>query len=442
MSVSFYDVASCGSRMGKPFPAADLIMMLRIINEVKEYGPFAKIETNIEEDDPRNRTITLTKTSGLGVLTDNIVWAFKTLSKKGDLAYELVNVMLSTLLEYSPKEEFLKMQAPKAKMRILSPPPKMTEEEWLILKTAPTEEKILSNLNLNNLIPGGWTGAKIIREKMVAQTRIHYDDQKTVITYSFYANPINANKTPHLYKVGLAGLKTSQALDACSILAGRAANDLCVKEILLITEEDHEKYPSIYPRVVIIPTSETPLAQFIEGLHLLLTEEEFELILDKDTCLHQPRGWTSVGIARNYIGRSKFEEEVGLCAFSISAEEGSWGPSLSFFWDAHPFAKEWRVRRDKPHLEELLVARWDLDSYRVDYGFFESISQRIILHPIALWAILGNDRPPGPKQLGIRVRTEDVEKWEVKTTLRYPDYVNVLARYSFLKDGLIDVSYY
>jgi hypothetical protein len=429
--------------MGKPFPAADLIMMLRIINEVKEYGLFAKIETKVEEDDPRNRTITLIKTSGLGVLTNNLIWAFKTLTKKGDLVYDLVSVMLSTLMEYSPKEELLKLQPPKAKKRILSPPPKMTEEEWIKFQIAPKEEKDLQNININNLIPGGWTGAKMIRENMAAaQTRVNYDQDSITITYSFYANPINATKSPHLYRVGLAGLKTHQALDACTILVGRAAKDLCVKEILLITEEDHEKYPSIYPRVIIIPTSETPLAQFIEGLHLLLTEEEFELILDKDTCLHQPHGWTSVGIARNYIGRTKFDEKVGLCAFSISAEEGSWGPSLSFFWDAHPFAKDWRVKQDRGHLEELLVARWDQDGYRVDYGFFESISQRIILHPIALWAILGNDRPQGPKQLGIKVQKENVEKWEVKTTIRYPDYVNILARYGFLKNGLIDVSYY
>jgi hypothetical protein len=193
---------------------------------------------------------------------------------------------------------------------------------------------------------------------------------------------------------------------------------------------------------------------FIESLHLILEEEQFEKILDSETCVHQPPGWSSMGMARNFIFDDKFKESVDLCVFSISVnlrvvdpDVQLWGPNGSFFWDAHPFTKKWKAFKedaDTSHLAELLVARWDpsKDEYVVDYGFYQTREKKTILHPYALKIIMnGQPLPKGPTRLGWAIYQEDVEAWAIKDTKDEDDYLDLLARYGFLENSLVKVEY-
>jgi hypothetical protein len=149
------------------------------------------------------------------------------------------------------------------------------------------------------------------------------------VSYRRFINPYNVEEPPGLYRIGLAGVKTPEALMLCTLLAARIAKDLLVKETLVMSEASHEEYPSIYPRVIIKVMDRTPLVQFIESLHLLLTEEQFESILSAETCMNQPEGWCSVGHVRSFVSGINFKGSVDNCVFSISAEDRlpAWGPT-------------------------------------------------------------------------------------------------------------------
>ncbi len=114
--VSLYEIGTCGSRLKRSFPAADLITILRIINLKKEDGPFHSILTRLDSDeDPRNRSIIFGQMKGKGVLSKDMIWAFDVLMKSSNPAYELPKMMLKKLNAFEPEGQmkFAEEEPPK-----------------------------------------------------------------------------------------------------------------------------------------------------------------------------------------------------------------------------------------------------------------------------------------------------------------------------------------
>ncbi len=191
------------------------------------------------------------------------------------------------------------------------------------------------------------------------------------------------------------------------------------------------------------------MVQFIESLHLILTEDQFELILSQETCVNQPEGWSSVGLARAFVSGNKFDGTVDNCVFSISAEDRVWGPNGSLGWDSHPFTKGFKASSEDEHSKhsfELLVARFDqsLDEWVADYGFFETDTEKYVLHPIALKFMFADHPLPKERTRAIfkNIRKSDVHEWMVRKTKQTRAYLDVLCRYGILKNSLLTVEYY
>jgi hypothetical protein len=124
------------------------------------------------------------------------------------------------------------------------------------------------------------------------------------------------------------------------------------------------------------------------------------------------------------------------------------GTNGALDYNAHPFSKGFKIttrEENTPRNYELLVARFDpaRDEWVADYGFYETETEKYVLHPIAIKFLFGGRTLPKEPTRAIftGLRRGDVMGWNVRKTKQFKVYMDVLATYGFLKDWLLEVEY-
>jgi hypothetical protein len=263
------------------------------------------------------------------------------------------------------------------------------------------------------------------------------------------------------YKIGLTCRTGTNSILIATLFAARATSDPLTEEVMVMSEKEHLKSPLIYPRVILIPKiiENFPIQQYIESLHLLMKDADFEQILDTSLCWDQPEGWATMAMIMG-----PHENAFSECVFSLSCFAGVWGPNNSFPWEQHPFSKlkEKIVMksRNKARLEkefedilpqrlgELLIARLDHSrkGYVLDYGFFTANFgiNKMVLHPLALKLL--KELPKEPIEGVIHIKETDeiqsIKNFIIKETFFIDDYYDMLYRYGLLENSTYHVKYH
>lgn len=153
----------------------------------------------------------------------------------------------------------------------------------------------------------------------------NYTTKPVKITYAVHMNLANAGKPVSVYRIGMSCSRKKDVhpvdpYNLAALFAARVTTDPMVSSVLFMNKKDHEEVFIQYPRVIIRVLAVAPLQPFIESLHLVMKDEEFDIILDPTVCHDTPRGWANIGEMYKWAaGGNDFEASPENCVFSISS---------------------------------------------------------------------------------------------------------------------------
>lgn len=440
---SVQSVARCCTDLKISLPATDVITIVRIIWARSIEGPFSDAMIGLFDSkslkDPRELEVILVPSS------------------RANTNGKLLTKQLEEALEKLISVEVSKKKDPRYLL------PKFQIDE--LIRSSPNFGKTIREPVTQTLFEVPSFGSVKDAKKFFLEGKCKSDFEINELSYLCSGS----RDIYGLYRVGLSGKRTERAWDLMVLFAARCSSDPCIAKVNILPLEKHLILDPSIPRVIIELLPAVPLGCFIESLHLLLSEKEFEEILDGQVCIDQPEGWATVSMCRTYP-QGGLPKESDECIFSISASSDklNWGPNGAFSgvltlgdtattW-SNPFYNPWFQLSEGDKVEcGLIIARPipGQSSFYLDYGWVPEGpdvpgGKRFVLHPLYLEKYVTSFPylfdPDKVLTFSKEVLTlESLPKgglvdyvYEVTSE---KDYHHILAEFCFVKGSQINVDY-